>query len=81
MNVTITLTDEQEQAIVAKHVAPLTKQLTKNAEAYARSAAAAKRRADKRVERAKQKATMWRLRYGEMRKRLLETQAKLREPK
>lgn len=79
MNVTITLTDEQEQALVAKHVAPLTKQLTKNAEAYAESAAQAKRRADKRVERAKQNAADWKLRYSEMRKRLLETQEKLKE--
>lgn len=79
MNVTITLTDEQEQAIVAKHVASLTRQLTKNAKAYATSAAQAKRRADKRVERAKQNAADWKLRYGEMRKRLLETQEKLRE--
>lgn len=57
---TITLTPEQEQAIVAQHE-----------EQHAKKYAALQRRTDNRVDRANQRANEWRVRYGDARKRLL----------
>jgi hypothetical protein len=57
---TITLTTEQEQAIVAHREDQLNKKYT-----------ALQRRTDSRVDRANQRANEWRVRYSEARKRLL----------
>jgi len=57
---TITLTPEQEQAIVAQ-----------NEEQNAKKYAALQRRTDSRVDRANQRANEWKVRYGDTRKRLL----------
>lgn len=72
---TITLTHEQVQSVLTKHIAPLTAQLAADVKKNDSRIAGVKRRADKRVENARNKTSEWRQRYGDMRKRLLEMQA------
>ena len=74
---TITLTPEQEQAIVGAYTAE-TRKLLKQAEAAtAKSQAALKRRTDARVDRANQRATVWKVRYSNTRKLFLAAQAEI----
>lgn len=73
----ITLTPEQENAVVAKHAAEFERQLAVNIANHAKLAAALKRRADDRVDRAQQTAKDWKLRYQETRSKLLAAQAEI----
>lgn len=68
---TITLTPEQEQAIVGTYAAETRKLLTQAEAQLDKKYVALQRRTDSRVDRANQRANEWKVRYGDTRKRLL----------
>jgi hypothetical protein len=74
---TITLTEEQERAIVAKHIAEFNKTITQLAAQHVKATAGVQRRADARVARARQSTKQWKVQYAETRSKLLAAQAEI----
>lgn len=74
---TITLTPEQEEAIVAPYRAEFKKQLAREVADVARKGKALQRRTDARVERARQTAKKWKVQYAETRSKLLAAQGEI----
>ena len=74
---TITLTQEQEAAIIKTHADKFAKEVATIQAAADRQVAGAKRRADARVIRAKQRTTEWRQRYNTTRSALLKANGEI----
>lgn len=77
MTTTLTLTPEQDEAIVAKARAEFDKQVKQLEKQKAKEVASLKRRADDRVFRARQRATAWKAQYSDTRSKLLAAQAEI----